>query len=63
MTYHPEESLEGIICDCLGDEELSAEAIHEKLIESVASIVEYHHQSYKKAQQLFNLLRSESHVG
>lgn len=62
MSYHPEESLEGIILDCL-EEELSAEAIHEKLIESVASVVEYHHQSYKKSQQLFNLLRGESNVG
>jgi len=62
MSYHPEEQLESIILDCLAEEELSAVAIHEKLIESVASIVEYHHQSYKKSQQLFNLLRSESHV-
>lgn len=63
MSYHPEESLEDIILECIEEEELSAEAIHEKLIESVASIVEYHQQRYKKSQQLFNLLRSESHVG
>ena len=63
MSYQPEETLESVILDCIEEEELSAETIHEKLIESVASIVEYHHQSYKKAQKLFNLLRSESHVG
>lgn len=63
MSYQPEETLDDIIWDCLAKDELSAAAIHERLIESVASVVEYHHQSYKKAQQLFNLLRSESYVG
>ena len=60
MTYHPEDTLEEIILDCLNEEELTAELIHEKLIESVASIVEYHHSSYIKSQKLFNLLRGEA---
>ena len=62
MTYHSEDMLEGIILDYLNEEELSAELIHEKLIESVASIVEYHHESYIKSQKLFNLLRGETLV-
>ena len=58
MDYKSEENFCEVIMECLDNENLSAEEIHEKLIESVAGLVEYHENSFRKSQRLFNLLRN-----
>lgn len=59
---NPEDRLSELILECIGDEELPVNEIYEKILEASSYSLEYHKSCQQRSQDLFNLLRGNSHV-